>query len=682
MKDILFKVMLTALLFLLWNSPILKADNEVINSLKSRLIQSENETEQIDIINQLSYEYYQIDIEKTFSYGQEALTKAKAINYQKGIAQALKYLAIGHRVQKDISKSIELNEEALGIARQIGDKKLIAQILNGLGLDYQGIGLTEKSIGLYLESLDYSIVSQDDKMECFTYRNLGFLYDKLDNQEKAIEYFNKGAQVARNSEHHMIKYIADLTSGDIYKRQKKYSQALEYFEKAFDLTTNNFSKATVLTEISSVYQLQKQWNEAVNYLNEAIKIIEISGNKEQLEESQLSLASLQFKKRDFQACLTTLKKMLASSIDKKSYSFNDKKLYKLLADTYQALENPQKAATYYQKLSIVQDSVYNRDKLDLTLSLEARYEIKEKEKENTFLKAQQEQNETILNQRKKTTFFSILTTVLVSIVALLLFNAYRNNQEFNKTLQMQVDRQTTALQDTNNQLKTSNIELERFVYIASHDLKEPLRNISGFSGLLERKIDDENAKSEIREYLHFIKSNAYQMNELIKNLLEYSRVDYSSKVPAKETSLEEMVDQVKQLIITDIQERNTKIIIIQNSPKFETITSQLFLVFKNLISNGLKYNKSELKIIKLSYQDQGKFHQFSVKDNGIGIDLQYKDQIFDMFKRLHNRAEYLGTGLGLAICKKIVANLGGRIWFESSSNGSEFFFTIAKKLKQ
>lgn len=681
MKTAHLKPTFFLLLYLLVPFNFLLASNEVIESLLSQLDNTKTEKQEIDLLNQLGYEYYQIDIEQTFRYSEQALEKAKRIKYEKGIAYALKYLAIGYSVKKDISKAIQYNQEALQIARQIHEDPLIAQTLNNLGINFEALGLSDRAIRYYIESLEYSAKTKDDKLRCFTFRNLGFLYERLGETDKSISYFDKSAEVARQSDHHMIKYIADLNEGKRYKRNKQYPEALEHLERSFELCSNNYSKATVLIETSKVYQEQKDWEKTKDYLIQAIQIIERSGNKDHLENTQLAYASVLFQAKDYKRCLSTLNTIHEDRTRGTNYSSNDKKLFQLLGETYLQLNDPQNAARYFQQLTTIQDSIYDRNKLDLITKLESKYQVEEKEKENAYLKAQQEQNEIILAQRKNALFYTILLSILILIVAVLLFRAYRSKQRFNQTLRQQIDHQTKELQKSNNQLKASNIELERFVYIASHDLKEPLRNIASFSGLIERQLEDLQEKPHIAEYLGFIKRNAIQMDRLIKDVLEFSRLGKVRQTEFKQTNLEEIVEQVKEALWTDIQEKNVHIKIIHSSPYFYIIPSQLFLVIKNLISNGIKYNTNELKRIEISYSSQDDKHQFSVKDNGIGIAPEYKNQVFEMFKRLHNRKQYQGTGLGLAICKKIVTNMGGEIWYESTGNGSTFYFTVPKQQK-
>lgn len=594
------------------------------------------------------------------------------------MSESLKNLAIRQSNKNNIPKAIELTQLSLEIARQINDPTLLSNTLNLLGRCYETVGLFDKAVSSYLESLTYSIKNKDDKQLCFTYRNLGKIFESIGNSQKSREYYDKGTEVAKRSNHHMIQYIPDLDLGNYYKRNRQYEKALTHLDKSYKLCSNNYAKAAVLLEISRIYEEQKNWKQAEAYLKSAIEFIKEVGDEEYLEESKLTLADISFQKNDFQNCLKILNNIKRNKKQINNYSFNDKRLYQLLAKTYKQFGNHLEAASHFQQLVAIQDSLYNHDKLDLIAGLEARYQMEEKEKENVYLRAQQEQSEIILAQRKKTSLYITLLSILMSAVALLLFKAYYDKKQFNQTLQKQVTTKTQELLSTNNQLKASNIELERFAYIASHDLKEPLINISGFSSLLEQQLKEKGKDPSISKYLKIIKNNAKRMNQLIEDTLEFSRIENGKTHQLRKTSLDEVIEQVKQSLLTEMEEHNARIYLTLPSPQLYTNASQLFLVFKNLISNGIKYNTKKHKEIEISYKDQEGFHRFCVKDNGIGIDAKSKDEIFEMFKRLHNQRDYEGTGLGLAICKKIVINMGGKIWYESSIEGSQFYFTIKK----
>lgn len=273
---------------------------------------------------------------------------------------------------------------------------------------------------------------------------------------------------------------------------------------------------------------------------------------------------------------------------------------------------------------------------------------------------------------------AIVLTSLMLRTVLQSKNAYLSRTQL---LLEDIEEKNIELKNKNQKIETSNIELERFAYIASHDLKEPLINIFSFSTLVERKLKDIGGMSQVNEYISLIKKSAKQMRNLIQEVLEYSKVDNNTNDQLKKTNLNELIDQVRENTLSYLQKNNASINISASSPDFYTNTHQLFMVFKNLITNGIKYNDKKHKMIDVSYQDKGAFHQFCIKDNGIGIPPEYQDKIFEMFKRLHNKQEYQGTGLGLAICKKVITNMNGEIWCESLEEGSAFYFTIAKKTK-
>ncbi|MDB5202987.1 MAG: sensor signal transduction histidine kinase [Ferruginibacter sp.] len=228
-----------------------------------------------------------------------------------------------------------------------------------------------------------------------------------------------------------------------------------------------------------------------------------------------------------------------------------------------------------------------------------------------------------------------------------------------------------------NDLAVSNRELEDFAYVASHDLQEPLRMVTGFLKLVEQRYSDViDAKG--KQYIHYAVDGAKRMQQIILDLLEFSRV---GKVNEKEeqVDLNQIVNEVIYLCQNQIID--TKAVV--NSGKLPTLPMYkipLRQVFQNLISNALKYHKEdEAPVINISAEEQATYWQVSVSDNGIGIDKEYFDQIFVIFKRLHNKDQYSGTGIGLAVCKKIIENFGGKIWLSSGENqGSTFYFTIPK----
>ncbi|HEX3014725.1 MAG TPA: PAS domain S-box protein, partial [Methanobacterium sp.] len=244
-------------------------------------------------------------------------------------------------------------------------------------------------------------------------------------------------------------------------------------------------------------------------------------------------------------------------------------------------------------------------------------------------------------------------------------------------LELKVRERTAELDLLIGELKRSNDELRRFAYVSSHDLQEPLRTIASFTQLLERRYKGK-LDADADEFMGYIVDAAKRMQQLINDLLEYSRVTTKGK-EFFPVDVNEVLDDVLQNLKTSIDENNAEITV----DKLPTVTadkSQLCQLFQNLIGNAIKFKKPDEppKIhISARKDEERNEYLFSVVDNGIGMELQYAERIFTIFQRLHTREEYSGTGIGLSISKKIVERHGGHIWIESElGKGSTFYFTI------
>jgi light-regulated signal transduction histidine kinase (bacteriophytochrome) len=225
-------------------------------------------------------------------------------------------------------------------------------------------------------------------------------------------------------------------------------------------------------------------------------------------------------------------------------------------------------------------------------------------------------------------------------------------------------------------LKRSNAELERFAHSCSHDLKEPLRSVSGFVQLLLRHNSGEFDEISI-DYIQHILKGLDRMGSLIKDILSYSRVttqmDKHSMV-----GLKEILDGINNDLIFNLQEAGANIHI-GEMPVVMGNATKMKQLFTNLIENAIKFRSSQPLVIDISAKDLGSFWEISVADNGIGIEKQYQKSIFDMFKRLNSKNRYEGSGIGLSITKKIVTAHGGNILVRSNpTGGSEFAFTLPK----
>ena len=233
------------------------------------------------------------------------------------------------------------------------------------------------------------------------------------------------------------------------------------------------------------------------------------------------------------------------------------------------------------------------------------------------------------------------------------------------------------LNKTIEKLKESNMELERFAYIASHDLKEPLRMITSYAGLIEKRYKDK-IDDDANEFIRYIIDGTLKMNQLINKLLEYSRF-LKKENQSEEIDVKKFLDEVLENLKFKIETKKAIIKINFAVQYIKANRVELLRVLQNLLDNALKFNE-DIPEIEISVNENAKEFIFCIKDNGIGIEKKYHEKIFELFQRLNLTEKYEGNGIGLATCKKIIEKHNGKIWVESEGkgSGSKFYFTIAK----
>lgn len=253
----------------------------------------------------------------------------------------------------------------------------------------------------------------------------------------------------------------------------------------------------------------------------------------------------------------------------------------------------------------------------------------------------------------------------------------RNKVRFCMDLHKRVlenERLVERLRASELNLRRSNDELQQFAYVASHDLQEPIRMVRNYIQLLGKRFGSQ-LDEKAHKYMSYIVEGADRMQTLVDDLLALSRISSQGKPPHAIDA-----NEVLTIVLRDLK------LLVENSgahveseklPVVIVDHGQLGQVFQNLISNAIKFRGASAPRIKISCKEQAGYYQFSVSDNGIGIDTNYFEQIFIIFQRLHTRESYGGSGIGLAICKKIIERHGGRIWLESEvGKGTKFYFTL------
>jgi signal transduction histidine kinase len=243
-----------------------------------------------------------------------------------------------------------------------------------------------------------------------------------------------------------------------------------------------------------------------------------------------------------------------------------------------------------------------------------------------------------------------------------------------------IEEQAVAMQKIDEQLRATNAELENFAYAASHDLKEPLRMIGSYTQLVRRRMQP-HLQGDTLEFMGYVTDGINRMQRLLDDLLNYSRLGREEQ-KERSIDLNNILFVVLHNLMVNMRE-NDAAIVANDLPKIMGSTTEMIQLFQNLITNSIKFRKTEQgdsPLIEIESREDGDEIVLMFRDNGIGIAPEYHERIFNIFQRLHARGEYEGSGIGLATCKKIVQNIGGRIWLESEEGaGTTFFIAIPQK---
>ena len=285
--------------------------------------------------------------------------------------------------------------------------------------------------------------------------------------------------------------------------------------------------------------------------------------------------------------------------------------------------------------------------------------------EQQFLQ-ENEQNKRNYEQQLLTERLNTIIFVLVLLLSLGLLVSYLQHNSRKK------------LKKLNHSLTKSNTSLQHFAYIASHDLKENIRNIASFSGLLNREIKTREHSKNEEDYLSFITKNTTVLREIVKSLQTYTQISFG-KLALEYVNLLDVFALLKKNFTPVLKEKKGQLNILNPNQIEEVMFSRsmLILILQNLINNGFKYNDSDHPIVTISISKKGEETLFKVQDNGKGIETEYFDYIFSPFKTLENKTITQSSGLGLSICKNILERYGKQIWVESNGeSGSTFFFII------
>jgi signal transduction histidine kinase len=555
--------------------------------------------------------------------------------------------------------------QALDLALAKKDFRAAQMAINGLGTLHEFLGELDQAINLYLQSIEYANKCGNYRGAVLTLVNISGVYLQGKNYDKALTNVMKALEMANSLKDSSNLGFIYVTYGKILNQKGNYEEALVYLQKALDYYEAKGEKRYItrtLIHFSEVYLQKKDLNTAKQYLLKALDNYKNALEFDDYPNLYLRLGELYQKMNNNDKAIEALNECIASAT---SRNFKEilLKANTILSQVYDQTGQHKLAFEHLKTANIYNDSIFNEEKSRRFAEAQYKFDVEKAESQYQFEKELSEKrlNDVKLQQSR---YMLIMFVILFSAIIATLIYIVKMKSKSNLVLIQKND----EIKFQNERLEKSNEILSQFAYASAHDLKEPLRSISSFVHIINRRYAT-LLPPEAGEYMGFVVGGVKRMESLLGALLEYSTV----------ASVQEEVKQVTPLkqVLTDVQQNLHSIIDVSGVlPSLWVSRLHLTQLFQNLLSNSMKFSDKQPHIC---IQGKVKDDQFiiTIKDNGIGMKSEYSDKIFRLFQRLSRSPQYEGTGIGLAICKNIVDNYNGKIWFESAEGvGTTFFISI------
>jgi len=652
-----------------------------IDSLEKVLTRTHNDTARLDILGQLSQLYFYIDLDRSKLLSEELLETAEKLNADEYICLA--YACIGQWYgQKDleIDSAVAFSTKALRCYEAQGDSLGKSTMLRQIGTAYLKSGLHVQALPLFQEAYTIAESMKDTAELMGNLMSMAIMQQSRSESQKAVQSLLKARTYAQALGLREKIGIIDNNIGYIYYKAQVYDSARVYYEKSIATSRalgRDLAVVTTLANLGGIYIEAEEYQRAQVYLDEAYEIAQAKdfsyGKGLALRYMATSEAS---QNRHSNAVELARAGLLAyGEIGRIDYV---RDLYFILCQSYEKLNRPDSALVYLKAFHTLNDSIFQSEREQQIQRMEISYAVQQKEVENKLLKAEQA---IIQQELANSTYLSIGLIIALALACGWAIAIFRNSQakkRMNSLLEAQVAARTKDLEVANKQLEQANYELKTFNYIASHDLKEPIRNVGNYVSLIKRRLPEE-IRNQMGDFFDIISQSTSLLYSLIEDFAAYTALSKEEEVVFKEVDMGLLLSNVENGMESFMQERKGQVSR-GELPTILTNSSLMYVALKNLIENGIKFNESPTPTVNVQYNATSTHHQLVISDNGIGIEGDYFQRIFIMFKRLHSRSEYPGTGMGLSLVKLAVGKLDGEVEVRSTKGeGSTFILSLPKE---
>jgi len=642
---------------------------EKADSLLSVLTPLETSSKKVDLLNELSYSYRRINSEMVFQYASQAFEMAIGIDYLKGAAVAKKNQGISfHNSSSPIDSAKKYYTEAIEFSTLSNDYYTQAACHNNIALLHNRKREFYTSLGYYLKAIEIFDEHDvnDNRLKGLLFANTSETYIALKENEKAYSFIFKAFEIAEQYKYRSILSFYADDYGKILTNLGQYEKAKYILDNGLKINRvldDKVSEAQILNQKAQLEIELGNLDYAIKLAKEALLISKNQGINNEIYNANINLAQiarLQKKyKESIELCHLVINETI--NIDSKNYEQSARKQLSLSLEAIGEVKEALRELKIYNSL---QEEIIGQEKMILISDSETRYKVRALDQAITQL----ERKETLDRKYiQGLSIFSFFALIACGLIFYLLWKTRKNKKEIslkNLELKKYID---------------SNLQLENFAYIASHDLKTPLRTIVSFSQLLKKKAG-KTLQQENLEYLSYIEQGTKEMSTIVDDLLKYSEVD-RQELKREQLDAKDIIQSVIDENHSVLKENNSLIELELKESKFFGDRNNFEQVFQNLILNAVKFKSitERPKILVTSIKNKNEI-VFEIKDNGIGIEQDYFDKIFLIFKKLNKKEVYQGSGIGLAICKKIIELHQGKIWVESQiGEGTSFFFSIPVK---
>lgn len=608
-------------------------NTQSVDALKESLKLVMEDTIKIGILNRISSSYFYTNPREGIIYGEKALRLATKINWKKGIAKANDNLGVCQWVLTDYEKAINCFNKSLSVHQELKDKNGVAE----------------------------------------TYNNLGLVLIEIKKYDLALSYFDKAFKINKEANNKILMVYNINNIALAYYTQKKYVKALEYYNqsKILNLSMQDLNGlAYSYSKIGKIYSDQKKYTESLNYLKKAIATYDRDqtyniGNT--YIEMGITSYKMAFEKP------ANKKQLLANSeqyLSNASQLFSDARIPDRLSVCYLELYKTTKeqgnyklSLNYFEKHNVLKDSLFSTENENKLTNLKSKVEINLKDKQIEIQKLK-------IKTDSRKVFLLAIITFFVAISSILFLYLYITKRSTNK-----------LLLDKNKEISNINKQKDKFFSIIAHDLRGPFSGFIGMTELLAEEIDHME-KEDIQFAAVNLRSSSYNLNRLLNNLLEWSKMEQGliPFTPKKYNLLE----IITECITTQQDVINKKKALIETSiDKSLEIYADHHLInsiIRNVLSNAIKFTPKE-GTIKINAKEDNNHTLISIADNGIGMDNKILENLFQIDVKSNRKGtdDEPSSGLGLILCKEFIEKHGGKIWVESEMNkGSVFHLSFPR----